>query len=103
MSARSTKGVEQEANEVIEAQGKLENVRKSNRAYTKTKVGDNVSLFFAVVGIGSSIIAYEVRYSEQEENGDIKDDTWVLALLWIATASTVLLLINTFFNYMLYI
>ncbi len=104
LSARSTHDNEHEANGIVDSLGNLENVRKSNRAYTKTKIGEFLSCYFAMIGLGSSVIAYEVRYAQQGNSDDeIKDEDWVFLLLVINFISTLLLVMNTVFNTVLYI
>ena len=104
-------GVEEEVVEEMAKVGQLENVRKSNFAYNQTKIAEYISVYFACIGLGSSIVAYEIRYEQEEQdldgdekfNPEIEDKEWVLMLLWVTLASTIMLLLSTFFNYILYV
>ena len=43
-----------------EKDNKLEDVRQSNFAYSQTKVAEFISAFFAMLGVGCSIVASEI-------------------------------------------
>jgi hypothetical protein len=52
--------------------GQMEDVRMSNFAYSQTKIAEYLSFYFAMIGIGSSIIASEINryYNPNDENKD---------------------------------
>ena len=47
---------------------KLEDVRMSNFAYSQTKISEYISFYFASLGVGSSIVASEIRFFYDLEN-----------------------------------
>ena len=55
--------VEDDIDEESEDEGKkLEDVRMSNFAYSQTKISEYISFYFASLGVGSSIVASEIRF-----------------------------------------
>jgi hypothetical protein len=64
---------------------KLEDVRQSNFAYSQTKVAEFISAFFAMLGVGSSIVASEINtyYNLDEINKE-----HIITMLAICNIST---------------
>jgi hypothetical protein len=69
--------------------GQMEDVRMSNFAYSQTKIAEYLSFYFAMIGIGSSIIASEIAAAESKlETKSHSKETWC-KVMWIVTnAST---------------
>jgi hypothetical protein len=67
----------------------MEDVRMSNFAYSQTKIAEYLSFYFAMIGIGSSIIASEIAAAESKlETKSHSKETWC-KVMWIVTnAST---------------
>ncbi len=80
------------------AYGEMENLRKSNFAYNQTKIAEYISVFFALIGLGIIVVAYELRYVDQDGHDPDKNKDWIIALLWRSTASTMLLNVSVFFS-----
>ena len=83
---------------------KLENVRDSNLAFNQLLVGEYLTLFFALIGIGSSIVAQEMAYNFDTSDGlvvtcdhDKEKQDYVKAMLAIANISTIPFS-NTFYS-----
>jgi hypothetical protein len=74
---------------------KLEDVRQSNFAYSQTKVAEFISAFFAMLGVGSSIVASEINtyYNLDEINKD-----HIITMLAICNISTFFLSILLHFK-----
>ena len=79
---------EEESDDDKKGKGKLEDVRMSNFAYSQTKIAEYLSFYFAMIGVGSSIIASEIyRYNNiKDENKD-----HIIAQLIICNISTAFL------------
>lgn len=60
----------------------------SNFAYSQTKISDYISFYFAVLGVGSSIVASEIN---MYYNDDDMNKYWVIVMMSIANISTGLL------------
>jgi hypothetical protein len=69
-------------------------VRKSNNAFSKVKVFEYITFYFAALGIGSSIIASETNYKNNPN--DVNKD-WVIIMLTIANGSTFFLSMFIYF------
>jgi hypothetical protein len=76
----------------------LEDVRMSNFAYSQTKISEYISFYFAMLGVGCSIIASEMCASFND-NG--QSDEWIVIMEIICDCSTFFLsnlLINSLFS-----
>jgi len=60
-------------------------VRISNLAFSKKKVSEFVSCYFAMLGVGCNIVASEINYFR---NLDDKNKEHVITLMIIANVST---------------
>ena len=63
----------------------LEDVRMSNFAYSQTKISEYISFYFAMLGVGCSIVASEMCASFND-NG--QSDTWITVMQTICDCST---------------
>ena len=68
--------------------GKLEDVRESNLVFSQTKVQGFLTFYFAIIGVGSSIVASEINMYANE--GD-RNKEWVITLMSICNISTILM------------
>lgn len=50
----------------------VEDIRKSNFKYSQTKVAEYLNFYFALIGVGSSIVASEINryYNYDDSNKD---------------------------------
>ncbi len=98
-------------------EGILEDVRMSNFAYSQTKISEYLTTYFAIIGLGSAIIASELDYADSYTLGassltedpvdgsEQQNKSFINTCLLITTCSTVFLsnskfLINfSFFNH----
>jgi hypothetical protein len=46
----------------------MENVRESNLAFSQLKVGEYLTYFFSLIGMGSAIVGSEINYYYNEHN-----------------------------------
>ena len=67
---------------------KLEDVRMSNFAYSQTKISEYISFYFASLGVGSSIVASEIRFFYDLEN---VNKSSIVYMLTLANCSTIFL------------
>ncbi len=67
---------------------KLEDVRMSNFAYSQTKISEYISFYFASLGVGSSIVASEIRFFYDLEN---VNKNHIVYMLTLANCSTIFL------------
>lgn len=68
--------------------GKLEDVRSSNLVFSQMKVSGYLNFYFALVGIGSSIVASEINMYHNFEHCNKE---WVLFMMSTCNVSTILL------------
>lgn len=61
----------------------------SNFAFCQTKISDFLKFYFAIIGVGSSIIASEINFFQNEDNSN-KD--WVIYMMTIANVSSLFLM-----------
>ncbi len=73
--------------------GQMEDVRMSNFAYNQTKIAEFLSFYFAIIGVGSSVVASEISAGY---DSDGSNENWI-KLMWIVTN------VSTFFLSMLHI
>lgn len=64
---------------------KLEDVRMSNFAYSQVKISELISAFFAIVGVGSCIVASEINTYHNLD--DINKEN-IIIMISIANIST---------------
>lgn len=68
--------------------GKSEDVRDSNLVFEKLKIQGFLNFYFAVLGIGSSIVASEINIYHND--GD-QNKEWIILLFSICNISTIFL------------
>jgi len=68
--------------------GKSEDVRTTNFAYTQTRIAEYLTMYFALVGLGSAIVASELNLFHNED--DINKEH-IITLLSISNVSTLFL------------
>lgn len=89
--------LEDEDDEIEDAdtKGKMEDVRMSNFAYTKTRIAEFMCMYFSLIGIGSSIISSEINryYNENDIN-----KTHIIDMMSICNVSTIFLLFSIYVN-----
>ena len=95
-----SKRVVPESNEDVDSddndkdKGQLEDVRKSNFAYSQTKIADYLSFYFAIIGVSSSIIASEISAGYDSDGSQEK---WI-KIMWIVTNISTFFLSNIAIN-----
>ena len=80
-------------------QGRAEDVRISNAAFTQTKIGEYTTMILSSVGIASSIVAAEMGFVNKKGN----KDNDIRICLYICMLSSFLMCFSIMINYQLLI
>ena len=93
-------GEEEDEDEDDGKSSKMEDVRTSNFAYAQTKVGEALTLLFALIGIYSAVVSSEMGATSEQRDAN-KDD--IIIVLSIVLASNFVCIVSIVISYMLFI
>ena len=96
-SAFLTKTKHEDDENEPEGLGNLLDQRRINEIFVRLKVSEILCLFFALFGIGSGVIDYEISYTDSNESS--KDTRIILEWFWVL--STICIFITLVFRYII--
>lgn len=66
--------------------GKMEDVRESNMVFSQTRIQKFMTFYYAIIGVGSSIVASEINMYYNEED---RNEFWVKFMIAVCNVSTI--------------